>query len=124
MYGGQMTKGTTQAHPRRCGEHRSFRCSADMPCGSSPQVRGTSQGRVDGAALGRLIPAGAGNIVYSHRNIPHLRAHPRRCGEHLESSDLYAPEGGSSPQVRGTLHGRELADGLTGLIPAGAGNIP
>ena len=92
-----------QAHPRRCGEHPGWVPRAKLPSGSSPQVRGTCPAlRLHLGEFG-LIPAGAGNILWSSRCRAPTRAHPRRCGEHR------------------ALPG----DGVDahGLIPAGAGNI-
>ena len=92
-----------QAHPRRCGEHSKERLRRSWVQGSSPQVRGTCQYDIATLDAVGLIPAGAGNIASTGSPMRVARAHPRRCGEHVE---LVAPRttmAGSSPQVRGTL---------------------
>ena len=94
----------SQAHPRRCGEHR----GDDF----------------DGAHGVRLIPAGAGNIPSSPPRPAPRGAHPRRCGEHWVIDVYDARMLGSSPQVRGTFIGLLGGGGDVGLIPAGAGNMP
>ena len=92
------------AHPRRCGEHRCFFRVLETEQGSSPQVRGTF------APLFHVRDEGG--------------AHPRRCGEHSKPASSLSLAAGSSPQVRGTLKKKLFASLATGLIPAGAGNIP
>ena len=48
-------------HPRRRGEHRFHRIQHGFHRGSSPQARGTHDGRRIGGFCVRIIPAGAGN---------------------------------------------------------------
>ena len=48
-------------HPRGCGEHTNSVFGLIFSVGSSPRVRGTLQHRLAQLALGRFIPAGAGN---------------------------------------------------------------
>ena len=54
---------TTQAsvHPRMCGEHGLSLEMTALEAGSSPHVRGTRLMNHDHGALGRFIPACAGN---------------------------------------------------------------
>ena len=113
------------AHPRRCGEHSLGRQSIRSTGGSSPQVRGTSApaARRPVTSPG-LIPAGAGNISVITLAGVGNRAHPRRCGEHSMTWLGGVSLSGSSPQVRGTFQPAGLALTNSGLIPAGAGNIP
>ena len=115
---------SARAHPRRCGEHFMKLLIVETMLGSSPQVRGTSHpSRSQHPQLG-LIPAGAGNMLSPRGGGPYLRAHPRRCGEHLPFCLANERCRGSSPQVRGTCCNRVPRTDRTGLIPAGAGNIP
>ena len=51
------------------------------------------------------------------------RAHPRRCGEHIDRCPFANAFVGSSPQVRGTSNRLFHTPAHHGLIPAGAGNI-
>ena len=90
--------------------------------GSSPRVRGTGARRDQSAAVGRFIPACAGNGPMRFNPTPDQSVHPRVCGERT----LYERKGmsaaGSSPRVRGTgviidgVHPRQR------FIPACAGN--
>ena len=70
------------AHPRRCGENTHRIELTAISAGSSPQVRGKPDYRCELRVCGRLIPAGAGNIVLQGKGSPISRAHPRGCGEH------------------------------------------
>ena len=68
-----------------------------------------------------LIPARAGKTT-SYTGI-HLTvsAHPRACGENLNSLSPYRCHVGSSPRVRGQRDGFTGLDHPIGLIPARAG---
>ena len=70
-----------------------------------------------------LIPAGAGNIPVLGLGGFRGRAHPRGCGEHGVCSVIWMSLMGSSPRVRGTCKIASRIRVLTGLIPAGAGNM-
>ena len=48
-------------HPRACGEHCSSTLSAVCMAGSSPRMRGTLIGDLDGLRKHGIIPAHAGN---------------------------------------------------------------
>ena len=111
------------AHPRGCGEHRTTVTTGLRRMGSSPRVRGTSPTITPISGKVGLIPAGAGNIVLRVFTIDLHRAHPRGCGEHSLCYGLIAGGRGSSPRVRGTLIGFKRSRLISGLIPAGAGNI-
>ena len=89
------------AHPRRCGENGIPVAQTTDNQGSSPQVRGKRASSTCGAALVRLIPAGAGKTQPKLVLYRVSAAHPRRCGE----NSLY--------DAQGKFKGR--------LISAGAG---
>ena len=88
-------------HPRVCGEYSLPLAGPKYTPGSSPRVRGISQGAITQWASGRIIPACAGNIAHiwflSIRN----EDHPRVCGEYAPIAPWIAPLVGSSPRVRG-----------------------
>ena len=71
-------------HPRRCGEHSIREVAISVSLGSSPQVRGTYNGRNNRRCSRRFIPAGAGNMSSPGRSQKSPSVHPRRCGEHVE----------------------------------------
>ena len=78
--------GVAADHPRVCGEHVRGQTPHAALAGSSPRVRGASQGRIHAGSGRGIIPACAGSI--------HCR-------------DLFADFcHGSSPRVRGALVGR------------------
>src|SRR5690554_2009163 len=109
-------------HPRRCGEHCSVSRRNAFMSGSSPQVRGTRELGTTLVSTPRFIPAGAGNTTEWVLVCIDPVVHPRRCGEHVWSAQRIGPNGGSSPQVRGTRL-EALADPKRDrFIPAGAGN--
>ena len=90
--------------------------------GSSPLARGTPTTSDDERYRYGLIPARAGNTVFSHGFAPRLRAHPRSRGEHVYDVGTGIMREGSSPLARGTLQPVGWASLNRGLIPARAGN--
>ena len=109
-------------HPRVCGEHSSCICCGAFSGGSSPRVRGTLQDAPVAPAIGRFIPACAGN-TQTRKTLPCMGpVHPRVCGEHSRSISILHPSSGSSPRVRGTHAFRPLWHFLHRFIPACAGN--
>ncbi len=90
------------AHPRGRGEHARRRPTR-------PRCPG-------------LIPADAGNTE-SGESSPWLDgAHPRGRGQHVGDGYYGFPVLGSSPRTRGTPNAEHVLRGMTGLIPAAAGN--
>ena len=110
------------AHPRACGEHPSHETPASSNFGSSPRLRGTRDDRGLHLALGRLIPAPAGNTISTQADAWATTAHPRACGEHLHSRPHGTLTHGSSPRLRGTRSTAAYPASLLRLIPAPAGN--
>ena len=91
------------AHPRACGENRIFRRRGVHWGGSSPRVRGKRPGLPRGADEPGLIPARAGKTRLREALAPVAGAHPRACGENLNTRDGDRTSSGSSPRVRGKL---------------------
>ena len=90
-------------------------------CGSSPRVRGKRPRLRSCTHCPGLIPACAGKTSERSRSLRRSRAHPRVCGENFIPRPRAAPFGGSSPRVRGKLHGALDETSYSGLIPACAG---
>ena len=67
------------AHPRRCGADNGL-CLVKVREGSSPQVRGRFLVLLSPERFFRLIPAGAGQILFVDVFDGRHEAHPRRCG--------------------------------------------
>ena len=78
----RSTKPGFRDHPRVCGEHIcAFYRDRYIP-GSSPRMRGTlPRVGVIIKSFG-IIPAYAGNTKDYRKHAPHVRDHPRVCGEH------------------------------------------
>ena len=109
-------------HPRSCGEQPTIPASRTAMAGSSPLVRGTG---LRGPGLiqdRRFIPARAGNRCSSPSRFASQKVHPRSCGEQPQAEQLHRTVAGSSPLVRGTAKGYDMADQSTRFIPARAGN--
>ena len=111
-------------HPRVCGEHQLLTVASHLFLGSSPRMRGTC---ADEYAVGwyrGIIPAYAGNIMWSAGGATSAQDHPRVCGEHIANVQNGPDMQGSSPRMRGTF--KKAVGGYTyvGIIPAYAGNIP
>ena len=89
--------------------------------GSSPRVRGKLVRVLGRVALGRIIPARAGQTValLSAANAP--PDHPRACGANPPRMASANRGGGSSPRVRGKLHRFPLRSFRVRIIPARAG---
>ena len=113
--------GHQRAHPRRCGDHLDDGHTLVSHQGSSPQVRGPPGLACATAVINGLIPAGAGTTSMMGIPLSATRAHPRRCGDHLESHLVAGAVPGSSPQVRGPLGADSSEADRKRLIPAGAG---
>ena len=113
---------SSPVYPRRCGEHASSEVSPVGVLGLSPQVRGTRlPGKIQNTSQ-RFIPAGAGNTSYCSASAVTSAVYPRRCGEHELLHRQAQPDGGLSPQVRGTLGCAVVDAPEVRFIPAGAGN--
>ena len=108
-------------HPRRCGEN----CKVGTPMrhwvGSPPQVRGKLDCFVNGCAVLRITPAGAGKTISSMPSYVNIEDHPRRCGENTPKSQPLLTTLGSPPQVRGKQgwYVHLMRNGR--ITPAGAG---
>ena len=104
------------------GEHRSIIAASNGNIGSSPRGRGTQQSQVDAVAMGRIIPAWAGNTLT--RTVPTFKAadHPRVGGEHDLVAEFFKRDTGSSPRGRGTPARGRSALSRFRIIPAWAGN--
>ena len=79
------------------------------------------QGTQCGALKG-LIPAHAGSTALFPAYFATPGAHPRSCGEHLMSQQMFWLTNGSSPLMRGALIAGYHGAGRDGLIPAHAGS--
>ena len=109
-------------HPRVCGEHLTIPEDALLTAGSSPRMRGTLFSQKVSMSEERIIPAYAGNTKDYRKHTPHIRDHPRVCGEHLPDTLTTSKPEGSSPRMRGTPIMGPAGTGLDGIIPAYAGN--
>ena len=78
-------------HPRACGEHRLPHRVWRGRTGSSPRLRGTPGSRTEQVAVGRFIPAPAGNTPGKDGLLVIPSVHPRACGEHLTSPASSCP---------------------------------
>ena len=109
-------------HPRMCGEHLVRALAERLQLGSSPHVRGTLSRTRSSASHTGIIPACAGNTRPRTCVSGRTWDHPRMCGEHAELAVHAVFGAGSSPHVRGTRLLYLGSVGLTGIIPACAGN--
>ena len=105
-----------------CGEHFDPIDGIDLPLGSSPHVRGAQHEALHDRDGEGIIPACAGSTKRSPGMTSTGRDHPRMCGEHKASSTFFQMARGSSPHVRGALHGGHGLGNGRGIIPACAGS--
>ena len=120
--GKKLSNAIGQDHPRRCGEHIGVRKREAPAKGSSPQMRGAPRAGLTWPSAHRIIPADAESTSPCSNPTPGRKDHPRRCGEHPNTSQRMAIKRGSSPQMRGALHQPRHALGRVRIIPADAGS--
>lgn len=89
-----------RAHPRGRGEHEIGIDDAFAEVGSSPRARGAQEPMPRIRRVAGLIPAGAGSTSCRVIRWRMRGAHPRRRGEHLQTTSANRPRRGSSPQAR------------------------
>ena len=111
----------TAVHPRGRGEHTSQRGIDLIKRGSSPRARGTPAGTAQWQALGRFIPAGAGNTSTAPVMVAVPPVHPRGRGEHVQAEIEEALSDGSSPRARGTPCNQSKAGADRPVHPRGRG---
>ena len=85
-------------------------------------MRGTPCNFPETSVAPEIIPAYAGNTLWSMHASPSCGDHPRVCGEHPYRIIPIPEDMGSSPRMRGTLHVGDAIPDLDGIIPAYAGN--
>ena len=84
-----------------CGE-KSWHCLAHSArLGSPPHVRGKVPAWLSKRYARRITPACAGKRASAPNTRPLSRDHPRMCGEKCCVSNVFIPEKGSPPHVRG-----------------------
>ena len=111
-------------HPRVCGEHSDSFLSHGHRAGSSPRMRGTREfDRLRDGCVG-IIPAYAGNTLWTSVTPTLIEDHPRVCGEHIVWVCHASSYLGSSPRMRGTHRLKRRRIVIIGIIPAYAGNTP
>ena len=118
---GRDSAGRCAAHPRVCGENSGAKVVGDYTQGSSPRVRGKLGVAFTILWNTGLIPACAGKTLPGGTARSGPGAHPRVCGENLNSGFECLKPGGSSPRVRGKPREEAATIDMGGLIPACAG---
>ena len=111
-----------QDHPRGCGEHLFSSVTTSNAMGSSPRMRGALTVHLLFLHISRIIPADAGSTTTYPAPDDYVEDHPRGCGEHEFARPSYGLAPGSSPRMRGALHGKRLGGFFGRIIPADAGS--
>ncbi len=101
------TCSTATDHPRMRGERVDIPSVDRRDTGSSPHARGTPIHAVASAPARRIIPACAGNALFSAIPRRVFADHPRMRGERTSRSTATYGESGSSPHARGTRPARQ-----------------
>ena len=112
---------TTPDHPRACGANLIVSATHTRNVGSSPRVRGKHGLRVSDHVSLRIIPARAGQTRVSVSGLTSTEDHPRACGANCWALTRVTNTAGSSPRVRGKLHGGFHEVAPSRIIPARAG---
>ena len=108
-------------YPRVCGATPPLLQRGTYGRGPSPRVRGNLLWEVIPVPSLGPIPACAGQPASRRPRWLLLAAHPRVCGATQAEPKEVAVLKGPSPRVRGNRHGVATHDGVTGPIPACAG---
>ncbi len=111
----------SRVHPRRCGGAGPMSGDEKGDKGPSPQVRGSPRTGLRDDVQPGSIPAGAGEPGTARSWRGGAGVHPRRCGGAGGRGGRRKPDGGPSPQVRGSPSPRRRHLLRGGSIPAGAG---
>ena len=108
-------------HPRACGANRYEASHGTRQSGSSPRVRGKLVLERHACALGRIIPARAGQTPGRAGASLFVSDHPRACGANGAGRRSALSRFGSSPRVRGKLRQHLIHGAGHRIIPARAG---
>ncbi len=114
----------SRAYPRGCGGTFTGRRINEKVRGLSPRVRGNRRGSGRQPAGPGPIPAGAGEPGIGQLRRAGVGAYPRGCGGTLPNSGARRTARGLSPRVRGNRTWPVVPPGISGPIPAGAGEPP
>ena len=109
------------AYPRGCGGTKATRHHLHPRHGLSPRVRGNQSRPGKYTGRDRPIPAGAGEPGIGMIIKKICRAYPRGCGGTDSAIAGEQCHVGLSPRVRGNPRALFMSAGMTGPIPAGAG---
>jgi len=109
-------------YPRWRGELAKLNMWAEFPDGLSPLARGTLIGKLMRRAVGRFIPAGAGNSNDPTQQQNYPPVYPRWRGELPMMDGIAFSMAGLSPLARGTHQPHRNGSRYPRFIPAGAGN--
>ena len=107
--------------PRGCGGDASSVVWGEAAGGRSPRVRGRPMWLLRFPAMGRSIPAGAGETFSLDAQGRSSGVDPRGCGGDHHSTSPVAGTNGRSPRVRGRQTTVKKQVPPDGSIPAGAG---
>ena len=108
-------------HPRACGANRIYAAFTQSIYGSSPRVRGKLVLERHACALGRIIPARAGQTPGRAGASLFVSDHPRACGANGAGRRSALSRFGSSPRVRGKRRQTRPSAVSIRIIPARAG---
>ena len=118
----RRSRRATTDHPRSRGEYRCGCGIGPGVHGSSPLSRGIRSSAPRPLAVGRIIPALAGNTRADRHHHLHIEDHPRSRGEYRPIADAARRWAGSSPLSRGIRAPAAPLAAAVGIIPALAGN--
>ena len=120
-FGSQSRIGTMPDHPRACGANGIIHGRNHADAGSSPRMRGKPIRSGEFFYHSRIIPAHAGQTRSSHPIRQYRSDYPRACGANDSLYHRLDFAHGSSPRMRGKLHGPRDGGRRLRIIPAHAG---
>ena len=109
------------AHPRACGEKPMWTWTPMPSVGAPPRVRGEEDSTWVTLSDDRRTPARAGRSLPPDHLWTAPAAHPRACGEKLDSCAAVINAIGAPPRVRGEVLGSRVRDRRGRRTPARAG---
>ena len=110
-----------EEHPRVCGENSKGNSQVRVRLGTSRVLTKSWTLHTSSPCAPGNIPAYAGKTYQTHIILPHLKEHPRVCGENFGCSRISSRSGGTSPRMRGKQGDMMTLSAHTGNIPAYAG---
>ena len=120
----RCSRQTFKVYPRACGGTNAPAAIPSRTPGLSPRLRGNRSSGRQSRSQHRSIPAPAGEPGIQPFALSWRRVYPRACGGTITAAMLGGDAVGLSPRLRGNQLQSLVGRGMSGSIPAPAGEPP